>query len=429
MKRKKNKNNFGFATKTIHSGSRPEPITGARNTPIYQTTSYVFDDTNHAKRLFSLQDFGFIYSRLTNPTISVLEERLASIEKSRASVGCSSGHAAQQLAFLPLLGNGDHFIASNKLYGGSINQFSKTFKNFGWHCDFVDPDKISNFENSIRNNTKFIFLETLSNPDGGIVDIEKVSKIAKKNHIPLIVDNTMATPYLHNPIDWRANITTHSLTKFICGNGTSMGGIVIDCGNFNFLKDDKFPSLSEPNNSYNGIRFSETFGDFGYAMKVKADALRDLGCTLSPQNAFNILNGLETLHLRMKEHVSNAKIVAEYLNSHSKIYEVSYAGLKSSKYYKLAKKYMPYGPGSIFTVRLKKGYKACINLVESVRLLSHVANIGDTRSLIIHPASTTHSQLSDKEKIQAGAAPDTVRLSIGLETVEDIIKDLDIALK
>ena len=429
MSRKKIKTNFGFATKTIHAGARPEPVTGARNTPIYQTTSYVFDNTEHAKRLFSLQDFGFIYSRLTNPTVSVLEERVASIEKAKASVACSSGHAAQQMAFVPLLNNGDHFISSNKLYGGSINQFSKTFKNFGWDCDFVNPDIISNFENKIKDNTKFIFIETLSNPDGGIVDIEKVSKVSEKYHIPLIVDNTLATPFIHNPKDWGANIITHSLTKFICGNGTSMGGVVVDCGNFNFLKDDKFPSLSQPNQSYNGIRFSETFGDFGYAMKVKTDTLRDLGCTLSPQNAFNILNGLETLHLRMKEHVSNAQIVAEYLESHKKVYEVSYAGLKSSKYYKLGKKYMPLGPGSIFTVKLKKGYKACIDLVESVKLFSHVANVGDTRSLIIHPASTTHSQLSNEEKIKAGAAPDTVRLSIGLETVEDIIQDLDVSLR
>ena len=426
---KRSSKSFGFATKTIHSGARPEPITGARNTPIFQTTSYVFDNTEHAKRLFSLQDFGFIYTRLTNPTVSVLEERIASIEKSRASVACSSGHAAQQLAFVPLLSNGDHFISSNKLYGGSINQFSKTFKNFGWECDFVNPEDINNFENNIRQKTKLIFMETLSNPDGCVVDIEKVSKIAKKYHIPLMVDNTIATPFLHNPKDWGANIVTHSLTKFICGNGTSMGGIVVDCGNFDFLKDEKFPSLSQPNESYNGIKFSETFGDFGYAMKVKADTLRDLGCSLSPQNAFNILNGLETLHLRMREHVSNAKIVAEFLSTHPKVRNVSYAGLKSSKYYKLAKKYMPHGPGSIFTISLKKGYKACINLVESVKLFSHVANIGDTRSLIIHPASTTHSQLSDKDKIKAGAAPDTIRLSIGLETVEDIIRDLDNALK
>ncbi|MDC3024554.1 aminotransferase class I/II-fold pyridoxal phosphate-dependent enzyme [Alphaproteobacteria bacterium] len=426
---KKKKKDFGFATKTIHSGASPEPVTGARNVPIYQTTSYVFDNTEHAKRLFSLQDFGFIYSRLTNPTVSVLEERISSIEKSRAAVACSSGHAAQQLAFIPLLKNGDHFISSNKLYGGSINQFGKTFKSFGWDCDFVEPDDISNFENNIRDNTKFIFIETLSNPDGSVVDIEKVAKVAKRNHIPLIVDNTLATPYLHNPIEWGANIITHSLTKFICGHGTSMGGIVIDCGNFDYLKDNKYPALSEPNISYNNIRFSETFGNFGYAMKVKADSLRDLGCTISPQNAFNILNGLETLHLRMKEHTSNAKLVAEFLSCHPKVSNVSYAGLKSSKYYKLAKKYMPKGPGAIFTIKLKKGYNACIKLVESVKLLSHVANIGDTRSLIIHPASTTHSQLSKKDKIKAGAGPDTIRLSIGIETVEDIIEDLDSALK
>ncbi len=428
MKKKTKKINYGFATRSIHAGATPDFATGARNTPIYQTTSYVFENTKHAERLFKLQDFGFIYSRLTNPTISVLEERIANIEKSRAAVACSSGHASQQLTFAAILQYKDHFIASNKLYGGSINQFSTTFKNFGWECTFVDPDNIKNFENAIKENTKLIYLETLSNPDGTIVDIEKVAKIAKKYHILLIVDNTLASPYLHNPIDWGANIITHSLTKFICGNGTTMGGIVVDCGNFDFLKDDRFPSMSQPNKSYNNIKFSETFGDFGFAMKAKVDTLRDLGCSLSPQNAFYILNGVETLSLRMQQHTKNAMLVAEYLNQHPKISHVSYAGLKNSKYYKLGKKYFPSGPGSIFTIRLKKGYNACVSLVEKVTMLSHVANIGDTRSLIIHPASTTHSQLSDEDKINSGAGPDIVRLSIGIETVEDIIRDLDSAL-
>ena len=416
---------YGFATRAIHSGAFPEPITGARNTPIYQTTSYVFKNTEHAERLFKLEDFGFIYSRLTNPTVSVLEERLANLENSRAAVACSSGHASQQLAFTSLLNNNDHFIASNKLYGGSINQFNKTFRKFGWDCSFVDPDNVKNFENEIKDNTKLIFIETLSNPDGSIVDIEAVAKIARKYHIPLVVDNTLATPFLHNPSSWGANIITHSLTKFICGNGTSMGGIVIDCGNFNFLKDNKYPGLSQPDKSYNNIIFSETFGDFGFAMKVKADTLRDLGCTLSPQNAFYILNGIETLNLRMKKHSDNALIVAKYLKNHSKVSSVSYPGLKNNKYYNLGKKYFPYGVGSIFTIKLKNGYKACVSMVEKANLLSHVANIGDTRSLIIHPASTTHSQLSDEEKIKAGAGPDIIRLSIGLEDVEDIILDID----
>ena len=422
------KKDFGFATRTIHAGSYPEKITGARNTPIFQTTSYVFNDTAHAERLFKLQEFGFIYSRLANPTVSVLEERLANIENSRAAVACSSGHAAQQLAFMPLLEIGDHFIASNKLYGGSINQFDKTFRQFGWDCSFVDPENTTNFEKAIKKNSKFIFIETLSNPDGSIVDIEKVSQIAKHYHLPLIVDNTLATPYLHNPIDWGANIITHSLTKFICGHGTSMGGIVVDCGNFQYDKDNKYPSLTLPSKSYNGIKFTETFGDFGYAMKIKADTLRDLGCVLSPQNAFYIINGLETLHLRMSEHVQNSLKVAKFLEKHPKIESVSYAGLKTSKYYKLAKKYMPKGPGSIFTVKLKKGFKSCVSMVEKVRLLSHVANIGDTRSLIIHPASTTHSQLSEEEREKAGASSNSIRLSIGIESIEDIIEDLDQAL-
>ena len=430
MKKKyKKSSKFGFATKTIHSGAYPDRVTGARNTPIFQTTSYVFENTDHARKLFRLEDFGFIYSRLTNPTVSVLEERIAALEKGTAAVACSSGHAAQQLAFTSLLNQDDHFIASAKLYGGSINQFSKTFKNFGWSCSFANPENIANFENTVQENTKLIFIETLANPDGAIIDIEKISKIAKKYHIPLVVDNTLASPFLHNPIDWGANIVTHSLTKFICGNGTSMGGIVIDCGNFNYSKDNKFPGLTEPNKSYNGIKFHETFGDFGFAMKTKTDALRDLGCSLSPHNAFHILNGVETLHLRMKEHVKNAFEVAKFLENHPKVLSVSYAGLKSSKYFKLAKKYFPFGPGSIFTIKLKKGYKACVSLVENVKLFSHVANVGDTRSLIIHPASTTHSQLSENEKISAGASSDTIRLSIGIETVEDIIQDLDQALK
>ena len=425
----KKKISYGFATRAIHSGASPEPITGARNIPIYQTTSYVFKNIEHAERLFKLEDFGFIYGRLTNPTVSVLEERLANLENSRAAVACSSGHASQQLAFTSLLNKNDHFISSNKLYGGSINQFNKTFRKFGWDCSFVDPDNVKNFENEVRDNTKLIFIETLSNPDGSIVDIEAVAKIASKYHIPLVVDNTLATPFLHNPANWGANIITHSLTKFICGNGTSMGGIVIDCGNFNFLKDNKYPGLSQPDQSYNNIIFSETFGDFGFAMKVKADTLRDLGCTLSPQNAFYILNGIETLNLRMKKHSDNALIVAKYLQNHSKVSSVSYAGLKNNKYYDLGKKYFPYGVGSIFTIKLKNGYKACVSMVEKANLLSHVANVGDTRSLIIHPASTTHSQLSDEEKIKAGAGPDVIRLSIGLEDVEDIILDIDNSIK
>ncbi len=421
----KKKYSYGFATKAIHAGAYPEYVTGARNTPIFQTNSYVFKDTKHAERLFKLQDFGFIYSRLTNPTVSVLEERLASLEKSRAAVACASGHAAQQLTFTAIIKNGDHFQASNKLYGGSINQFTKTFKNFGWECSMVDPDNLSNFENSIKENTKLIFMETLSNPDGSIVDIEKVASISRKYKIPLVVDNTLASPFLHNPIDWGANIINHSLTKFICGNGTSMGGIVIDCGNFDYASNNKYPSLNQPNSSYNNIKFSETFGDFGLAMKIKADTLRDLGCTLSPQNAFYILNGIETLNLRMQQHTRNAIEVAKFLDQDHRVSFVSYAGLNNSKYYNLSKKYFPMGPGSIFTVKLKKGFNSCISLVENVQLFSHVANIGDTRSLIIHPASTTHSQLSDDEKIRAGAGPDVVRLSIGLESVEDIIEDLD----
>ncbi len=423
------KKQFGFATRAVHAGSAPDASTGARNTPIYQTTSYVFDNTEHAASLFNLQNFGFIYSRLTNPTVSVLEEKVANLELGRGGVACSSGHAAQQLAFTPLIKNGEHFIASRNLYGGSLNQFTKTFNNFGWDCSIVDPTKIENFSKEIRPSTKFIFLEALANPGGIIVDIEKVSKLCKEANIPLIVDNTLATPFLLRPIEWGADIVTNSLTKFLCGHGTSMGGIVVDSGKFDWSNSSSFPAITEPSDSYHGLKFAETFGDFAYAMKMKVDVLRDLGCSLSPHNAFNIITGIETLHLRMQEHVRNAQKVAEFLENHKKICWVSYAGLKSSPYNSLAKKYLPKGPGAVFTLGLKGGYKSCVSLVEKVKLFSHVANLGDTRSLIIHPASTTHNQLSDEDKKLSGAGPDTIRLSVGIETIEDLIEDLDQALK
>ena len=422
------KNKYKFETRAVHSGVAPDATTGARNMPIYQTSSYVFDSTEHAASLFNLQDFGFIYSRLTNPTVSALEEKLANLENGTAGVACSTGHAAQQLAFTPLLSSGDHFIASQNLYGGSLNQFTNTFSRFGWKCSLIDPSNTENFSKEIRKNTKLIFIEVLANPGGIIVDIEKVSKIAKEASIPLIVDNTLCSPYLHRPIDWGADIVTHSLTKFICGHGTSMGGIVIESGNFNWEQSGKFPSITDPSPSYHGLKFAETFGDFGYSMKLKADVLRDMGATLSPNNAFNILTGAETLHLRMERHTSNALKVANFLNQHKKINWVSYAGLKESPYYELSKKYMPKGPGSVFTISLKEGFSSCVKLVENVKLFSHVANLGDTRSLIIHPASTTHNQLSEDEKVKAGSGPDVIRLSIGIENPEDIINDLDQAI-
>ena len=428
MTSKQPKEKYGFATRSIHAGARPEPITGARNTPIYQTSSYVFEDTEHAADLFNLSRFGFIYSRLTNPTVSVLEERVASLEKGRAAVAAASGHAAQFLTFFTLLEPGDEFVASRNLYGGSVTQFGLSFKKLGWSCHFVDPTEPDNFRKAITAKTKAIFLEVLANPGGLIIDLEKVVEIGKNHGIPVIVDNTMASPYLLNPIDWGADIVIHSTTKFLNGHGTSMGGVIIESGKFDWLKNGKFPSMTEPDPAYHGLTFHETFGDFGFTTKARAVALRDFGPALAPLNAFMTITGIETLPLRMERHVSNALAVAEFLESHRHVEWVSYAGLKSSPFYELANKYLPKGAGAVFTFGVKGGYDAGIKVVEAVNLFSHLANVGDTRSLIIHPASTTHRQLNEEQQIAAGAGPDVIRLSIGLETIEDIISDLDQAL-
>ena len=419
----------GFETRAIHAGARPDPATGARNTPIYQTTSYVFDDADHAADLFNLQTFGFIYSRLTNPTVSVLEERLANLEGGRAAVCAASGHAAQFLAFFTLLEPGDEFVASRNLYGGSITQFGVSFKKLGWTCHFADPTDPENFRRAITPRTKAIFLEVLANPGGIIVDIEAVSAIARDAGIPLIVDNTMATPYLCRPFEWGADIIVHSTTKFLGGHGNSLGGAVIEKGTFDWAQNDKFPCMTEPEAAYHGLTFHETFGDFGFTMKARAVALRDFGPALSPTNAFHTITGIETLPLRMERHVANAQKVAEFLEHHPAVDWVSYAGLPSSPYHGLAKKYLPRGAGSVFTIGLKGGYEAGVGLVESVQMISHLANIGDTRSLILHPASTTHRQLTDEQRQAAGAGPEVIRLSIGLETAEDIIHDLDQGLR
>ena len=419
---------FGFETKAIHAGARPDAVTGARNTPIYQTSSYVFDDAEHASDLFNLQTFGFIYSRLTNPTVSVLEERIACLEGGRAAVCAASGHAAQFLTFFTILEPGDEFVASKNLYGGSITQFGLSFKKLGWNCNFVDPNDPENFRKAITPKTKAIFIEILANPGGIIVDVEKVAEVAKEAGIPLIVDNTMATPYLCKPFDWGADIIVHSTTKFLSGHGTSLGGAIVESGKFDWAQNDKFPSMTKPEPAYHGLTFYETFGDFGFTTKARSVALRDFGPALSPTNAFYTITGIETLHLRMERHVANAQKVAEFLNDHPAVSWVSYAGLESSPYYELSQKYFPKGPGSVFTFGLKGGYDAGVKVVEKVELFSHLANIGDTRSLIIHPASTTHRQLSEEQQIAAGAGPDVVRLSIGIETVEDLIEDLDHAL-
>lgn len=419
---------YGFETLAIHAGAAPDPVTGSRSTPIHQTTAYVFDDADHAADLFNLQTFGFIYSRLTNPTVAVLEERLASLEGGRAAVCTASGHAAQFLTFFTLLEPGDQFIASRNLYGGSITQFGLSFKKLGWHCDFVDPVNPDNFKAALTDKTKAIFIEVLANPGGIILDIEAIARIAEDAGIPLIVDNTMATPYLCRPFDWGADLIVHSTTKFLSGHGTSMGGALIESGRFDWAKNGKFPSMCEPEPAYHGLTFYETFGDFGFTMKARAVGLRDFGPAMSPTNAFNTITGTETLPVRMDRHVENARIIAEFLDGHDKVSWVSYAGLASSPYYQLAQKHLPKGPGSVFTFGLKGGYNAGIKLVETVNLFSHLANIGDTRSLILHPASTTHRQLSDEQRQNAGAGDDVIRLSIGLETASDLIRDLEQAL-
>ena len=421
---------FGFETRAIHAGAAPDPATGARQTPIYQTTSFVFDDVDDAASLFNLQKVGFIYSRLTNPTVAVLEERLANLEGGAGATATSSGHAAQLLALFPLLQPGDEFISSQKLYGGTLNQFANSFpRAFGWKAVFVDTDNPENVRAALTPKTKAIFVESLANPGGIVTDVEALAKIADEAGIPLIVDNTLATPYLFNPIQWGATLVVHSTTKFLSGNGTSVGGVVIDSGTFDWCKSGKFPALSEPDAGYHGLKFHETFGHLAFTIHGHAVGLRDLGPSQAPLNAFLTLNGIETLPLRVQRHSDSALKVAQFLEGHPAVTWVSYAGLESSKYNALAKKYLPRGAGAVLTFGIKGGFDTGVKLVESVELFSHLANIGDSRSLIIHPSSTTHRQLEPDAQARAGAGPEVIRLSIGLESVEDIIADLDQALK
>ncbi|MBN9561455.1 MAG: O-acetylhomoserine aminocarboxypropyltransferase [Alphaproteobacteria bacterium] len=419
---------YGFETRAVHAGAAPDPTTGARNTPIYQTTAFVFDDVDHAASLFNLHNFGYIYGRLTNPTVSVLEERIASLENGRAALAAASGHAAQFLIFATLLEPGDEFLASRNLYGGSLTQFGLSFKKLGWTCHFVDPHDPENFRRALTSRCKAIFVESLANPGGVVVDLEAIARVAHAAGVPLIVDNTLATPYLCRPIDWGADLVCHSTTKFLDGHGNSLGGVIVESGKFDWSADGKFPSLSEPEPAYHGLKFHENFGDFAFTMKARAVALRDFGPTMAPMNAFLTLTGTETLPVRMDRHVANAQKVAEFLASHERVGWVSYAGLPENQYHELAQKYLPRGAGAVFTFGVKGGYEAGIRMVENVRLFSHLANIGDTRSLILHPASTTHRQLTDEQRKAAGAGPDVIRLSIGLESADDIIRDLDQAL-
>jgi O-acetylhomoserine (thiol)-lyase len=419
---------FGFDTLQIHAGSRPDPATGARQTPIYQTTAYVFRDADHAAALFNLQEVGYIYSRLTNPTVSVLQERLATLEGGVGAVCCSSGHGAQIMALLPLMRPGDNIISSNRLYGGTVTQFTHTIRRFGWSATFVDTEDLAAVEAAADEHTRAIFCESIANPGGYVTDIPALAEVAKRLQVPLIVDNTSATPWLCQPLTQGAHLVVHSTTKYLTGNGTVTGGVVIDGGKFDWTAAGKFPSMTEPEPAYHGLRFHETFGPMAFTFHGIAVGLRDLGMTMAPQSAFYTLLGCETLSLRMAKHVENAVAVATWLERDPRVEYVTYAGLPSSPWHERAQRLYPRGAGALFTFALRGGYAACVKLVDSVELFSHVANLGDTRSLIIHSASTTHRQLTPEQQKAAGADANVVRLSIGIEDPQDLIRDLDQAL-
>ena len=418
-----------FDTLAIHAGATPDPSTGARITPIYQTSSFVFNDVDHAASLFGLEAFGNIYSRIGNPTQGVLEGRVAALEGGTAALAVASGHAAQFLVFHTLLESGDEFVAGRQLYGGSVNQFNHAFKKFNWNVAWADATAPASFERAITPKTKAIYCESIANPGGIIVDLPAIAAIAKKHGLPFIVDNTMASPYLCRPREHGADIIVHSLTKFMGGHGNSIGGAIVDCGTYDWLgSKHRYKTLVEPNASYNGMKLAETFGNFAFAIACRVMGLRDMGPAIAPLNAFLILTGIETLPLRMQRHCENALAVAQHLEKHPAIAWVQYAGLPGNKFHALQKKICPKGAGAVFTIGLKGGYDAGVKLVQGMKLFSHLANIGDTRSLIIHPASTTHRQLTDEQRKAAGAGNEVVRLSIGLEDKSDIIADLDQAL-
>ena len=419
---------YGFDTLQIHAGANPDPATGARNTPIYQSTAFVFRDAEHASKLFNLQEVGYIYSRLTNPTVAVLQERIATLEGGVGAVCCSSGHAAQIMALFPLMQPGCNIVASTRLYGGTVTQFSQTIKRFGWSAKFVDMDDPKAVAAAIDENTRAVFCEAIANPGGHITDLDAISAVSDAAGIPLIVDNTSATPYLVRPIEHGATLVVHSTTKYLTGNGTVTGGCVVDSGKFDWTANDKFPSLSQPEPAYHGLKFAETFGPMAFTFHGIAIGLRDLGMTMNPQAAHYTLCGIETLSLRMERHVENATKLAKWLEADARVDYVTYAGLESSPYNHLVPKICPRGAGGLFTFAVKGGYEACIKLVDSLEIFSHVANLGDTRSLIIHSASTTHRQLTAEQQEAAGAAPNVVRVSIGIEDAVDLIADLDQAL-
>ncbi|PZQ96829.1 MAG: bifunctional O-acetylhomoserine aminocarboxypropyltransferase/cysteine synthase [Cereibacter sphaeroides] len=419
---------LGFDTLQVHAGAKPDPATGARQVPIYQTTAYALGDADRAARLFNLQEVGYIYSRLTNPTVSALAERVAALEGGVGAVCCSSGHAAQIMALFPLMQPGSNVVASNKLYGGTIQQFTNTIRKFGWSGKLVDFDDPKTIEAAIDKNTRALFCETICNPGGAISDLDAIARVANQHGIPLIVDNTTATPYLCRPIEHGATLVVHSATKYLTGNGTVTGGVVVDSGKFDWSASDKFPSLAAPEPAYHGLNFHGALGGMAFTFHSIAVGLRDLGMTMNPQGAHYTLMGTETLSLRMQKHVANAQIVAEYLEQDKRVESVTYPGLKSSPYYHLAQMITPKGPGALFTFAIKGGYENAVKFVGALELFSHVANLGDTRSLVIHSASTTHRQLSDEQRLAAGAGPNVVRLSIGIEDPHDLIADLDRAL-
>ncbi len=418
---------LGFNTRALHAGYEPDPTTGARAVPIYQSTSFVFKDTSHASRLFALEEFGNIYSRIMNPTNDVLEQRVASLENGAAGLATASGQAAQLLTANSLLLTGDHIVSASTLYGGTYTQFDVSFRKLGYDVTFVEPDNPDNFAKAITPKTKLLFAETISNPRGNVLDIERVAAIAHDHNLPLVIDNTFATPYLCRPIDYGADIVLHSMTKFMGGHGNSIGGMIVDSGRFDWSKGS-YPQLTEPARSYHGMNFHETFEPIAFIIRARVEGLRDLGPCLSPFNAFLFLQGVETLGMRMERHVDNALRTAQFLEEHRLVKWVKYPSLPSSPYHRLAEKYLPKGAGSVFSFGIEGGYEAGRKLIDSVRLFSHLANVGDARSLIIHPASTTHQQLSAEEQLAAGVEPDTVRLSVGLEDIDDILWDLDQAL-
>jgi len=419
---------YGVGTLCLHAGQIPDAVTGSRAAPIYQTTSYVFDSAEHASSLFNLQTFGNVYSRLSNPTVSVFEERVAALESGRAALATSSGQAAQMCALLTLLREGDDLVSSSTLYGGTYSQFDVTFRQFGINTIFVDPNDPENFRKAITPKTKAVYAETMGNPQINVLDISAVADIAHEAGVPLVIDNTFASPYLCQPIRFGADIVVESATKFMGGHGTTMGGVIVESGKFPW-DNGNFPMMVEPSKGYHGVRFYETFGDFGFTMKARMETLRTLGPSLSPMNAWLLLQGLETLHVRMDRHVSNALKVAEFLEDHDCVSWVNFPGLSSSPYAQLAQKYLPKGCGSIMTFGIKGGVDTGERFIDSLEFFSHLANVGDAKTLVIHPASTTHWQLSEEDQLKAGVSPDMIRLSVGIEDIDDILWDLDQALK